>query len=210
MTVQVITPNGAPQLGNISNNLSVAQDGTLRLAGTATAFDDLLTSANATRTGVVAPTTGVGFRGNNNFYHVTFVHTQADEWQFDVQMPHRAKEGSPLFPHVHFSPTATSVGNQAVRYVLEFYAANVNAQFPAQPSQYEMMTTWAGDKQWYHLLASNAAALEISGWTLSCILKCRLWRDNTVANNYAGAVSTLYFDIHSEIDGFGSAEEYNK
>lgn len=211
MTLQVLIP-GAPSahVGDVSANFSVGADGTLRLLGSATAFDDLLTSANATRTGVVAPTTGVGFRGNNNFYHQTFVHTQADEWQFDVQMPHRAKEGSDLFPHVHFSPNTTSVGNQAVQYKLEFYAANVNAQFPASPSTYTMTKTWSGDKIWYHLIAGGAAALTIPDWTLSCILKCRLYRDNTVANNFAAPVSTVYFDIHTEVDGFGSADEYAK
>ena len=41
-------------------------------------------------------------------------------------------------------------------------------------------------------------------------LKCRLYRDNTVTNNIASAVTFLYFDIHVEIDSLGSSEEYIK
>lgn len=199
-----------PQFGDASNYLLIGPDGTLRVYGTGTAFDDLLTAQTATRTGVVAPTSGTGFRGDSNFYHTTLINTQADEVQFEVQFPHRCREGSPIYPHVHFAPTASSTGAQAARFVLEFYAANVDAQFPASPAQYIMTKTWSTNQQYYHLIASNATPLTVSGWTLSSILKCRLYRDNTVSNNYANPVTLLYFDIHVEVDALGSATEYNK
>lgn len=190
--------------------LAIGADGTLTLQGEATVFDDLLRDATSTRTGVVAPTTGTGFRGDNNFYHTTMVHTQADEVQFEVQLPHRGKAGSLLYPHVHFMPTVVSAGAQAVRFVLEFYTANVNAQFPASPASIQLTKTWTGSQQFYHLIAGNDAGLAVAGWTLSNILKCRLYRDNTVANNLASPVAFLYFDIHVELDSLGSSEEYVK
>lgn len=198
------------RLGAGSNYVNVAADGTLTLVGAATAFDDLLRDATSTRTGVVAPTTAVGFRGDNNFYETKFVSNQADEVQFEIQLPHRGRAGSVLFPHVHFMPTASSTGDKAVQFILEYYAANVDAQFPASPANFTMTKTWNGNKQFYHLLAGNESGLSLEGWTLSNVLKCRLYRDNAVANNYADPVTFLYFDIHVEIDAFGSASEYAK
>jgi hypothetical protein len=194
--------------GGGSDKASFAADGTLSLSGAATAWDDLLQTVTGTRTGVVAPTTGTGFRGDSNFYHVTFLHTQADEVQFEIQMPHRGRAGSDCFPHVHFSPVTTGTGT--VKFVLELYAANVAAQFPASPVQHVMTKTWATNQQWYHLIAANATGLAIPTWTLSQVWKCRLYRDNTVGGNYAAAVTLLYFDVHVEIDAFGSAQEYVK
>jgi hypothetical protein len=45
---------------------------------------------------------------------------------------------------------------------------------------------------------------------LSSMLHCRLYRDNTVGNNFAGKLTFLEFDLHYEIDGFGSSQEWIK
>jgi hypothetical protein len=45
---------------------------------------------------------------------------------------------------------------------------------------------------------------------LSSMIHCRLYRDNTVANNFAGKLTILEFDMHYEIDGFGSSQELIK
>jgi hypothetical protein len=52
--------------------------------------------------------------------------------------------------------------------------------------------------------------LSYTDMTVSNCWKARLYRDNTVVGNYAAPVSILYFDIHVEIDAFGSKEEYIK
>lgn len=196
-----------PRFGS-DTNYAQFENGVLRFGGTATVYDDLLRDATSTRQGVVAPTVGTGFRGDANHIHTTLLHTQADEVQFEVQLPHRGKAGSVMYPHVHFAPTTTGTGT--VRFALEYYAANVDAQFPASPQTYLMTKTWAADQQWYHLIADNATGLTLAGWALSNVLKVRLYRDNSVASNYAAAVSFLYFDVHVEIDSLGSDEEYIK
>lgn len=58
--------------------------------------------------------------------------------------------------------------------------------------------------------AGNATALDMTGKTLSSVLKCRLYRDNTIANNLADKVAMLYVDFHYEVDAIGSAQEYIK
>ena len=210
-----ITSSGIIKLGDNlggSNYTQIDADGTLVLNGTATTFEDLRIDAALARPGVVAPTDEVGFRGSSNFYARNFVNTQADEIQFQVQMPHGWRVGSGMYPHVHFSPwTTTGTGNFAVRFILEYYIANFDTQFPTPPSTYTMTYTWSNtDKRWYHCIASNITPISMTGKEMSCVLKCRLYRDNTVANNYAERVTLLYFDIHYEVDMLGSHQQYIK
>lgn len=192
------------------SKLVVTGDNSVRLIYPATCFDDLLNGAEAARTGTVAPSTGTGFRGDSNVYHTTFINTQADELQFSVQFSHAWAEGTEFFPHVHFCPTAAGGANNAARFILGYRFANVNDQFPAGESTYTMTKTWAGDRSWYHYIAGNATGITIPTGTLSAIMKCRIYRDNTVTNNLAAPVSILYFDWHIEIDSFGSRTEYEK
>ena len=52
-----------------------------------------------------------------------------------------------------------------------------------------------------------AARIGSAGKTISSILQCKLYRDDNVYTGDAGAVS---FDIHIEIDSFGSDTEFAK
>jgi hypothetical protein len=208
MTIAALVQPVPTRLGFGDNYVQIAADGTLTLQGDATTYDDLLRDATSARAGNVAPTVGAGFRGDANHLFTTFVHTQADEVQFEIQLPHRGKAGSRLYPHVHFTPTTTGTGT--VKFILELYAANVNAQFPSSPSTHQMTKTWAVNQQWYHLIADNDTGLDLGSWELSNVWHVRLYRDNTVDGNYAAAVGFLYFDIHVEIDSLGSDEEYVK
>jgi len=203
---------GTLKVGNSPNYAYIEPDGTFRLTGSATAWDDLRVDGLSTRVGVVAPTDETGFRGDNNFYARNFVHTQADEIQFQVQFPHDWAGGTLISPHVHFSPWITGTASvQAVKFILEYYWANVYDDFPASPSTYSMEYTWTGSKQWSHLIAEHSSGdLDASGYSFSNIMKCRLYRDNTVANNLAGKATFLYFDIHYQRDSFGTSQEYTK
>jgi hypothetical protein len=199
-----------PNYGNVSagNYATFGMDGTLQLAGSATAFDDLRVEGATARTGAVAPNDTNGFRGDNNHQVRYLIDSQADEVQFYVQFMHGLKIGAACYPHVHFSPSTTGTGT--AQFILEYYWANVGAQFPASPGTYTMTKTWATNQQWYHLIATGAAPLTLTDVNISAIIKCRLYRDNTVGGNYAASLALLYFDIHVEIDAFGSAEEYAK
>lgn len=198
------------RVGRPDSYLHINRNGVLRLVGGAAAYDDLRIDGLTTTVGVVAPTDENGFLGDSNHYVRNFVHNQADEVQFTVQLPHSWSEGTTIHPHVHFSPWITNAGDAAARFVLEYYWANVNDAFPASPSMYTMTKNWTGDAQWNHLIAGGESGIDATGKTLSSILKCRLYRDNTVTNNLAGKVTFLYFDIHFAVNSFGSDEEYIK
>lgn len=199
------------RVGTPSNYFHVDKNGTVRLVGTATTFEDLRIDGMSTRVGVTAPTDEVGFRGDAAFYSRNFVHNQADEVQFSVQLPHAWKEGSAIHPHVHFSPWAANEGAAAAKFIFEYYIANVNGTYPASPATFPVTKTWTDSNQWKHLIAGgDSAGIDMTGYTLSSILKVRMYRDNTVTNNLADKVALLYIDIHYEIDALGSDSEYGK
>lgn len=180
-------------------------------ADTIPGYDDLRIDGLMTTKGVTAPTDETGFRGNANFIVRNFVHNAADEVQFPLQMPHHWLEGSPIFPHAHFSPWIANAGSAAVRLVMEMYIAKPFDQYPAGVATYTMSYAWSGDKQWYHLIASNETPLAMTGMTISTVAQCRLYRDNTVANNLAGKITFQYLDIHYKVDRpYGSRQEYIK
>lgn len=192
------------------SRLTITGNEGLVLSPPATVFDDLLTGAESARSGVVSPKIGGGFRGDANVYHTSFVHTQADELQFSVQFSHGWALGTTFFPHVHFCPTIAGNANNAARFILAYRFANINEQFPVSESTFTMTKTWSGDKSWYHLIADNATGIIVPEGNLSAIMKCRIYRDNNVANNLAGELSILFFDWHIEIDTMGSRLEYSK
>ena len=203
---------GDRTFGNFSagNYARFDDDGSLQLYGDATHHEDLRVEALAVKVGVTAPTDTVGFRGNNDFQDRRFVHNQADEVQFSIQMPHGWKEGSTIEPHVHFCPTTTDAAG-TVQFGLAYYVASVGGTFPATPGTVLMKSTWSANSQWVHLIAEGTAApITMTGQTLSSVLKCRLYRDNSVTGNLEQAVSFLWFDAHIEVDSFGSRTEYTK
>lgn len=202
------TQSVASRFGGVTDYAEFDTDGTLRFYGGATAFDDLRVEGATARVGAVAPTDGTGFRGDAAHQMRTFIHTQADEIQFYVQFMHGLKIGAKCYPHVHFMPVTTGTG--VVKFVLEYYWANYSSQFPASPGTLALTYTIPSNEQWYHKIADSASGLILTGVNLSGIMKCRLYRDNTVGSNLAAAVAFLYFDIHVEIDAMGSSQEYVK
>lgn len=198
------------KVGNAPNYSHIETDGTIFGYGNATCFEDLRVDAISTRTGVIAPTDETGFRGDANHYVRNFVHNQADEIQFTVQMPHAWEIGTVIYPHVHFSPWTTSTGTQAAKFILEYYVSDFDKQFPSSPATLPLTKTWSVNQQWYHLIAGNASGIDLTGYNVSSLLKCRLYRDNTVTNNFANKLTILYFDIHYKVNSLGSREEYAK
>lgn len=179
-------------------------------------WNDTMVAPTTVRSGVIAPTLATGFRGNADFQMLNFVNTQADEVQFVVQLPHNMAYNSLLSPHVHFVPTANVAdGNYGVEFGLQYFWANINEQFPASPTDYTMrrdFTVASNNHIWRHMIAGNETDITMDK-TLSSILVCRLYRNNYgggVYANYPHPVALLGFDIHYQIDGLGSEQEFTK
>lgn len=186
-----------------------------RVPANVLSYDDTMVAPTTSRVGTVAPTLATGFRGDANFQMLNFVHTQADEVQFTIQMPHCWKVGTTIYPHVHFCLAGTVADSTyAVQFIMEYYWANINDQFPASPSNLTMtksgIVVASDDKNWYHYMATNNTGITNVSGEISSILIVRLYRDNTVAANYPAAITYLGFDMHHLIDGFGSDSESSK
>lgn len=196
--------------------VSLTKDG-VRMAGAATAWDDLMIPGTSVKTtGNSPPDLAGGFAGDAtlDLYVFDGVNTMEQVF-FTVQLPHNWKQGSTIYPHVHFSPTSTNTGDTAervVRFSLEYTWANIGGTFSApQTLNLDSDPFVPNTSQWAHLLAKNATGIAATGKTLSSMLVCRLFRDPAdAADTYPQDVAFLQFDVHYEIDSLGSEQEYTK
>lgn len=199
----------------INNNLVVGSDGTVRLDGTATTWNDLVIPATAVRIGSgSSPTFEAVIGGVQSF---TFSSTANQEVFFTVQMPHNWKEGTPIYPHVHWSPQGSTSGD--VEWRLEYTWVNYDQVSPIKfPATQTISATTAAvissdnDK---HLIASFPSLQPLTTGTpqdkISSIMICRFYRNAlSSTDNYAGKVVLLSFDFHYETDSFGSNSAFTK
>lgn len=125
-----------------------------------------------------------------------------------AQIPHAWKEGTTLKPHVHWEKTTSAAG--AVRWQLRYEWASyyeartslttINATTPVADS----------DTADVHLI-TPLPTIAGTGRQISDMLCMRLERVGGHASDTYGADARLLeFDIHYEVDSFGSSQEYSK
>jgi hypothetical protein len=186
-------------------------DGTVRLVGTATSWDDLRIAGSQVRAGVTAPALGT-FGSSGNLRAYRFESGKHQEVEFEIQLPHSWKQGTRIYPHVHWSPINTTTGN--VVWELEYAWSNIDGTF-GSPSNMATDATAAGGTAWVHKLSllksGGNAYIDGTGKTFSSMIVCRLHRNaGSGSDTLAADVSLLEFDIHYEIDSFGADGEYTK
>jgi len=196
---------GEVTLSNVDGDFVVSTDSdkTLRLASVA--YKDELVPPNAIRRGSSAPD-WESFAPSGNLEAMGFDDSTEQEVFFDVQLNHDYKEGEDIYPHVHWSPGGTGTGT--VRWGLEYSWANVDAAFAASTTVY--VEDDGSGTAWDQQVAAWSA-LSGTGKTISSILKCRLFRDASHANDdYTGDAYFNGFDFHIPVDTLGSREEWVK
>lgn len=203
-----------------TNAMSIADDGTVTLHGDATTWNDL----------VINPATARN-EGNNTpdwslfvspyIYTWKFSPSTVNEVDFSVQMPHNYKEGSTIYPHVHWSST-TAAGTNRVRWVLYYQWVNFGDNYVSSTSTYVYGTALADNDAvsltaYQHTITpmnpNGVANAGISGTDkkISSVLMCRLYRDGSNgADNFSGSAYLLSVDFHYEIDSFGSGLQFVK
>jgi len=123
-----------------------------------------------------------------------------------MQMPHSWLEGSEIRPHVHWAPTNTNTGS--VVWQLEYQVVGIGDAIGSWSTL--SVTDPADGTDGKHQLASFSG-ISMTGHTLSTILLCRLSRLGTDgADTYNDDARLLEFDIHYQIDGLGSIQEFIK
>ena len=205
-----IDSGGNTNIGDLSggNKTVVEADGTIRFDGDATVWDDYVT-----------PLTRALFGGSSNDPTLTkiaddgagsagvwgFVFSDGDEVLATVQMPHRWKEGSTIYPHIHLFAMTDVDPTDNFDLEIEYWWSDINEDFPANTTLVNTEHETGVNSQYKHQLADlTAAGIDGSGHTLSSVLMIRIERVAAAADNYAGGICIMDFDVHYEIDTIGS------
>jgi hypothetical protein len=131
---------------------------------------------------------------------------------FEVQISHKYKEGSTIYPHVHWQPLSSAATATRVRWGLEYIWRNVGETAPLTTTTIYTTDLMPNENLiGFRHYISEFDAITGTGKTISSMLTCRLFRDGAnAADDFAGEAGLLEFDIHIEIDSLGSNEEYTK
>jgi hypothetical protein len=197
----------------INTNLAVESNGTIRMDNAAMVWDDLRItldkgSSAATLTYMPGQTSG----GQIYF----FMDNATNAMSFTVQLPHSWKEGTPIYPHIHWTPSNNTSGNVIwnLDYTWQNYVSTGPLAFPA-PTTSSVTIAVASNSMGKHLitpLTNGNVGLTATGKTISSILVCRIWRNASQGSGdtYQGGAGGLSLDFHFQLDTFGSRAEFSK
>ncbi len=123
-----------------------------------------------------------------------------------AQMPHTWIEGSPIYPHVHWTKTSANAGE--VVWSFRYRWANFGAVFT--PWSSVLASTGViphGDTDWQHAL-NVFAPVPLPSGTVSCCILFQLGR--IAPDAYADDARLIEFDLHYQKNALGSELEYLK
>jgi len=131
---------------------------------------------------------------------------------FQAQMPHGWREGSSIRPHVHWQKTTSAAGN--VYWQLDYKKTPIGSVMDGAFTTLFNTSTVDGtpdnDTANEHLITA-LGDIDMTGNELSDMLVMKLSRiGGNGADTYGADARLLEFDIHYEIDGFGSGREFIK
>ena len=189
---------------DVINGMSFASDGSPILNGGATVWDDIRVAINVRNNGGTNTPTLSVFQGNIRAYK--FVKDQVNEIFFEVQMPHTWKEGTIIYPHVHWISNGSDITN-AVTWKLEYEWQNINESF-GQPTTTIFSNVLSGGLKTQNINNIGSGITDASK-KISSILMCRLYRDGLLDPNEDDCF-LLSFDIHYEVNTMGSRLIYDK
>ena len=186
-----------------SNYSEFEADGTLLFAGNATVWEDMRAPATA-----INPP---GVEGDPDWDATNI------GWLFDAagieilyivfQVPHSYKEGTDLYPHVHWQPTTTNTDD--VLWKIDYKWTNINATDAGSTTPVELLAAGNGTALKHQM--DSFTALSGTNKTISSILTIKLSRmGNDEDDTYTGDALLKEFDIHYQIDTVGSRTELAK
>lgn len=192
---------GAEQIGNI-NTLIADSVNAIRLSGTATVWDVLTFPFS---TGNQVNVNYPPFNADSLYFEFSIDSTGTDAqfMYFIVQMPHSWKEGSTIYPHVHYK-YEDAVGACSFRMKYKWF--NIGSTTAVGWKWAHMnITSGANDKN--HAFVRTYSGINGSGKTISSILICKVY---LYGISGTGTCKAYQFDIHYEKDALGSNTEREK
>jgi hypothetical protein len=211
--------------GSGTSYLSISDNGTVTLNGGATTFTDLVVPVYSARNST-SSTPAWSLFSAPGFFTFEFQGADVDvnkEVFFNVQLPHDYKAGSTLYPHVHWSSTV-ALGTTRPVWKLEYQWVNLHDAYSITTSNpltgYRIVSAAGTDLESATLesltgtrvsMITPLGSIDGAGKSISSMLVMRLTRLTTDANDlFTGGAYLISFDIHYEVDSFGSGEEYTK
>lgn len=183
--------------GDASNYSTFEQDGTLLMIGDATVWEDLRISIVLRGSGGNSP---VFSQLQGNLYAYKFSGTAVNEIYFELQMPHSWKDGTTIYPHVHWVSSGSSTSQ--VTWGLDYEWKNIGEAFTGTTSNITTSATPGGVKV-HNINNIGSSGITESDKGLSSMIMCRLYRNGlTDANNEDCFL--LAFDLHYEMNTIGS------
>lgn len=134
------------------------------------------------------------------------------EVYFDVQLPHSYKEGTSIYPHVHWSPKVNGNTDDQVVWGLEYTGSSVGSIF-GTTTIISGVERFPGDSApvAYKHYVTRLGEIPASDFSISTMLKCRLFRvASSPSDTFDFDVVLHEFDIHFVLDALGSDEEFEK
>lgn len=209
-----ISDAGVTKIGDGTNQLVVEADGHIAFEGTAGVWDDLRVvldnGSNAAQLDYLSGSAGPQiwyFRDNSG----------VESMSFTVQLPHGYKEGTTIYPHLHWTPKSTAASGN-VQWNFEYSWVNYNS---STPEAFPAITTntvvssapFTANTHLIQSLTTGNAGISGTGKTISSVLICRIWRNGDASNasdTYVGNAGVMFLDFHYQIDGIGSHGVFTK
>lgn len=195
----------------INTNLAVESDGTVRMDDEAMVWDDLRVTMDKG-----SSSASLEYFSGSSGPQIWYFRNNAslEAMSFTAQLPHNWKEGTTIYPHLHWAPRASESGN--IEWNFDYTWANYD---PTTPVAFPATTTitvvstgpFTANTHRITALTTGNAGLTATNKLISSILVCRIWRNSSNTNDtYADDAGLLFIDFHYQLDTFGSRETFSK
>lgn len=190
-------------------------------------FDDLRIEPIARTTGVNAPTfekwldaSGTS-RGVYLYSFDDAIEASEKEIFYTIQLPHSWNEGSPINFHVHWIGNVADTTAKPL-WGLEYVWKDIGQVYGYTKLVYSTSSNIDGDgvvdnditANRHYISSFDPITPDAAQNGISSVIICRLFRNSSSASDTYNAASNkcglLYADVHIEVDGIGSRQEYTK
>lgn len=170
-------------------------------------WDDLLPSSVSVGGGASAPSF-TAYNGNLRAYEFNGTGPTTKELQMQWQLSHSWLEGGAINPHLHLYIPAMAAGGD-IKFYCEYTWVNVDGAEGATTTVAGTLTVAISDGTRHKIL--EFPSIDGTGMTLSSMFSARIYRNPAdAADTFGYSVWLKSADLHRQIDGLGSREEYIK
>jgi len=194
-----ITHSGA----DFTNYSQFEADGTLKMNGTATVFNDWMIAAHSLRAGATPPTWAPW---NGTLYAPEFIDAATTDLHGSIELLHEYKQGSDIEIHIHWSPSTINTGN--CKWGLDYSIVNIDGTFAA-PTTITITPAASGVVRKHSL--TSFGTISGTGLTIGAVINFRIYRLGTdAADTFTGSAFLHNVGCHHECDTIGSRTQTAK